>query len=100
MRLQICSYLNAKDLLNLSNSCRLIRVNLVGPAAVALWRQARLRVGLPDLEAGVMSELMYANLFALMKCQVSFPFGERDKGGVSHAPVHPGVPQERSGAEV
>ncbi|KAL8279261.1 hypothetical protein RQP46_008298 [Phenoliferia psychrophenolica] len=66
---EICQHLNSKDLINLSLSSKNIRANLVGQAAVPLWRNARRSVGLPDLEAGVMTEVQYAYLFVVMKCQ-------------------------------
>ncbi|KAK4705939.1 hypothetical protein P7C70_g267, partial [Phenoliferia sp. Uapishka_3] len=87
--MEICSHLNVKDLLHLTLASPQIRSILVIPAANAVWRQARLRVGLPDLKAGVMSEVQYANLFVSMKCQnpndTDAPKNWKRKGYTEHA---------------
>ncbi|GAA6002685.1 hypothetical protein JCM10207_007626 [Rhodosporidiobolus poonsookiae] len=58
----ICSNLGPADLYALSNTSKVWRSVVVGPSSSKLWREARERVGLPELDLANMTDLQYAAL--------------------------------------
>lgn len=72
---QICSHLEPRDLLHLTKTSKLFHHVLAASGSKGIWRSARLRIGLPDLTAGDVSETQYAELVFGTGCQVrSFYF--------------------------
>lgn len=67
--LEICTYLEPADLFSLSNTSKVFRSVVTGPASTQLWIDARTKVGLPELLLP-MSDLQYAALlFSRNGCQ-------------------------------
>lgn len=57
----VCAWLDPSDLYALSKTSTLLRAVVTGPSSCQLWRDARARVGLPELQLP-MGDLQYAAL--------------------------------------
>ncbi|GAA6007243.1 hypothetical protein JCM10207_001557 [Rhodosporidiobolus poonsookiae] len=77
--LEIFSHLGPKELLAVSNTCKPYHALLVAPASSSLWKDARKRYKLPDLEIDNLTELQYAELVFGTHCQLC------EKKRVKHA---------------
>ncbi|GAA5965971.1 hypothetical protein JCM3765_004138 [Sporobolomyces pararoseus] len=74
--LEICTHLDPGDLLVLSNTNKAFRAVVTGESSASLFRQARQRLGMPELLAP-MSDLQYAALIFGKGCH----FCGRSRGG-------------------